>query len=119
MPTIDSEQFRRQLLELRARITGEVGSLVDAIQDENSGGGNASSNPNHPADIATGVDTDLDLLHNEQAILGQIDESLARIAAGKFGLCEECDKPIAAARLEAIPYTPFCIGCASAQEATG
>ncbi len=28
-----------------------------------------------------------------------------------FGLCEECEEPIAKARLEAMPYAEFCVAC--------
>jgi hypothetical protein len=31
---------------------------------------------------------------------------------GSYGLCESCHEPIAKARLEAIPYTRYCVQCA-------
>jgi len=46
-----------------------------------------------------------------------IDEALQRIDAGTYGQCTECGRPIAAARLRAVPATPFCIACARAREA--
>lgn len=36
---------------------------------------------------------------------------------GEYGLCEECRQPIAAARLEALPYTTTCINCQRTTEA--
>ncbi len=44
--------------------------------------------------------------------LKQVDEALARLEAGKFGVCTSCGNPIGEARLEALPYAPLCIGCA-------
>jgi DnaK suppressor protein len=35
-----------------------------------------------------------------------------------FGLCEQCEEPIAKARLEAQPHALFCIACQSAREST-
>ncbi|MFK8018402.1 MAG: TraR/DksA family transcriptional regulator [Pseudomonadales bacterium] len=46
----------------------------------------------------------------------QIDAALRRMDANDYGLCLECDNPIAIARLELRPSTELCINCASAQE---
>jgi len=45
-----------------------------------------------------------------------IDNALARIDQGKYGLCLKCGKHIPQERLEAIPYAFLCISCQSASE---
>lgn len=40
------------------------------------------------------------------------EAALERIDAGTYGICEKCQAPIAAARLEAVPLTRFCVNCA-------
>lgn len=40
-----------------------------------------------------------------------VDEALARLAAGRFGRCVRCGRPIAAERLEALPWAARCIDC--------
>ena len=47
--------------------------------------------------------------------LSDIDNALAKIDAGTYGLCEQCGKPIGDARLEAMPAARLCIACASAR----
>src|SRR5271168_941760 len=47
--------------------------------------------------------------------LDEVDAALARLSAGSYGVCEVCGKPIAPARLEAMPSTRFCIVDASRQ----
>ena len=42
----------------------------------------------------------------------QIEGALVRIDGGEYGICAECGKPIEDERLEALPFTPFCIECA-------
>ncbi|MAL79311.1 MAG: dimethylmenaquinone methyltransferase [Sneathiella sp.] len=42
-----------------------------------------------------------------------IKAALERIEAGKYGICTSCGDEIAAARLQALPYTTLCIACAS------
>lgn len=45
-----------------------------------------------------------------------IDNALARIEQGKYGLCMKCGHKIPQERLEAIPYALMCIDCKSADE---
>lgn len=46
------------------------------------------------------------------AEIGAIDRALARIAAGSYGVCADCDEPIPAARLAALPVADRCVACA-------
>jgi DnaK suppressor protein len=48
--------------------------------------------------------------------LNQIYEALSRAEKNKYGICEVCDGPIRAGRLEALPYTNRCFNCASELE---
>lgn len=43
--------------------------------------------------------------------LGQVRRALRRIAEGTYGICQHCDAVIGAKRLEALPWTPYCIDC--------
>jgi len=45
--------------------------------------------------------------------LAEVDNALEKIDAGTYGVCEECGKEIAPARLEAKPEARLCIDCAS------
>jgi DnaK suppressor protein len=52
----------------------------------------------------------------EKTFLKKIDLALAKIDAGTFGVCEECEEPISVKRLEARPETGLCIRCKEDQE---
>ena len=54
-----------------------------------------------------------DLALRDRAIqqLELVAAALARIDAGTFGTCTNCGKPIAAERLEALPWAAWCIDC--------
>jgi DnaK suppressor protein len=52
----------------------------------------------------------------ERITLVQIEESLDRVDAGTFGICTNCGVTIGEKRLQAIPWTPFCIDCAELSE---
>lgn len=40
-----------------------------------------------------------------------IENTLFKIAAGKYGLCESCGKPIESVRLQILPQARACISC--------
>lgn len=44
---------------------------------------------------------------------GEIAAALSRIDDGSFGRCENCESLIGLDRLEAMPHTRYCLGCAS------
>ena len=54
----------------------------------------------------------------ERKLILKIKDSLGRLEAGTFGICEECGEEIPAKRLMARPVTSFCIECKRQQEAT-
>ena len=47
----------------------------------------------------------------ERLALAEIEAALNRIAAGHYGRCEECRRPISAGRLAAQPEARFCPAC--------
>ena len=46
--------------------------------------------------------------------LQQVDDALARMDAGTYGVCLHCGRPIPAARLEIRPFAEYCVACATA-----
>ncbi|CUH88470.1 regulatory protein, yteA family [Phaeobacter sp. CECT 5382] len=49
---------------------------------------------------------------NELEEVRQIDAALARLSDGSYGYCLICGDAIAPKRLDLLPATPFCSGCA-------
>ena len=47
----------------------------------------------------------------DRHILQQIQEALARIDDQSYGICANCEGNINTKRLEAVPWTPFCVRC--------
>jgi len=46
------------------------------------------------------------------AELRQVDEALARLDAGAYGVCAACGRPIPVERLEVRPFATHCVACA-------
>jgi DnaK suppressor protein len=116
MSTIDIETFRSRLLEERQRTVKAIAYLHEenrgATEDEAAELSRGSDN--HLADVATiTYDRELDstLEESEANHLAAVEAALRRIEAGTFGTCENCGRPIAPERLEAMPWATLCIDC--------
>ena len=48
---------------------------------------------------------------NERQLLQMVEGALSRIREGTFGECISCGNEINAKRLEAVPWTRYCIEC--------
>jgi RNA polymerase-binding transcription factor DksA len=70
----------------------------------------------HDRGISESSDKELVLEHTEEAIRNAVTAAIDRIVAGTFGVCESCRKPIPKTRLDAIPYTAYCVDCEREQE---
>lgn len=94
--------MRARLDELEARLHG-----IEAELD-------APANPDAPE---RAVEREADEVLEGLGLSGQeemrtIRAALDRIGAGTYGICTLCGNEIAPARLDAMPWTPFCRECA-------
>jgi RNA polymerase-binding transcription factor len=55
--------------------------------------------------------------HRLSEMASQIERALEKLDAGVFGTCENCGAPIPDERLEAVPWTPYCVACSTARSA--
>lgn len=58
----------------------------------------------------------LSLMASEEDTLEMIELALQRIEAGTYGSCQNCEGAIPKTRLNALPYTPMCVKCASSRD---
>ena len=117
MKKSEVKPFKELLLQLRARLRGDVSTLANAaLSKSNGANGSGSSVPSHIADMGSDTfeqDNTILLMNNEGETLAQIEGALERIESGAYGACIECSGKIPKMRLKAIPYTPYCVKCAS------
>jgi DnaK suppressor protein len=116
MKKAEMKVYRERLLDIRARLRGDVTSMAHAALRKSGADGEASSMPIHMAELGSDnyeQEFTLSLLANEEDRLGMIESALQRIESGDYGQCEQCEGTIPKTRLNAIPYTPVCVKCAS------
>ncbi len=94
---------------------GEIGGRIEGTEGDRDRGGD-------DVDLATmSVNSEiaLDARARESRELQLIEQALRKVADGRYGLCEECGGTIAVARLEALPFAQFCIGCQERMDELG
>jgi DnaK suppressor protein len=99
---------REQALHDLAELTGSYDDLVATAALSNA-------DDEHDPEGATfaAERSQLDaLVRAARDRLDEIDAASARLAEGRYGICESCGRPIAPARLEARPVARTCIDCA-------
>ena len=105
MDALDLAAVRTALLTERARLRAEVAATIQAPGQMTYGS---------QAAAATQVfeqQRDLALRDRSATHLELVDAALARLDAGDYGTCVRCGRPIAAARLDALPWAAHCITC--------
>lgn len=50
-------------------------------------------------------------LDRESNLLRNVRSALRRIEEGSYGVCVHCDEEISIKRINAVPWTPYCISC--------
>ena len=105
MGSTAAEAARTTLLAERARLAAEVGEAIVAPGQMTYGSQAAA------ASQVFAQQRDLALRDRSDQQLVLVDEALARLDDGTFGTCVRCGQPIAAERLEALPWAARCIDC--------
>lgn len=105
-------EYRESLLQKRREILSQGGAkpLQTSIDYSTRQGDLADQ-----ADGTNEVHIQLKVKQTDAKILQAIEEALRRMDQGTYGVCRDCGEEIAAARLNAIPWTRVCITCKEKQ----
>jgi RNA polymerase-binding protein DksA len=107
---VNVDHYREVLLAERGRVT----EALERLHADNALRQDEEAPESGLADTATGtLDRELDYTLEEasEETLREIDDAVARIDAGTYGVCISCGKPIDEERLEAMPWAAKCIEC--------
>jgi RNA polymerase-binding protein DksA len=105
MDGLDPVRIRAALLEERARLVTDIAETIQAPGQMTYGSQAAA------ASQVFEQQRDLALRDRATQHLELVDAALARLDDGSFGSCLRCGLPIAAGRLEALPWAAHCIDC--------
>ncbi|MEJ1115356.1 TraR/DksA C4-type zinc finger protein [Paenarthrobacter sp. CCNWLY172] len=112
----DAERFKVLLTEERDRKMKLVEALRSDITSVSLARQDSNVDDEHDPEgstIAFELSQAEALLEQSRAGLEEINAALERIVEGSYGRCQVCGADIPEARLEARPWTPFCVEHAS------
>lgn len=95
-----AEEVRRSMAAQKA---AQLVSRLDVPSDEGD-----LSQQHHEEWIFLNRNT-IDMKH-----LREINDALHRIDTDMYGICLECEEPISAKRLDAVPWAKYCVTCQEA-----
>ena len=103
------EEERRLTEQRLAALSSDYDGVVAASRDTNAD----DEHDPEGATIAFERSQVAALVNQAREHLDEIAVALTRLEDGSYGVCERCDQPIAAERLEARPTARRCVRCAS------
>ena len=108
MKAQDVENFKRKLLEMRRDLLGQVERKKLYSKEVGEDGIPDSGDV---AAYSYSKEVLMGLGENERTKLRLVEEALAKIDEGTYGVCERCEEAIPVKRLELLPFTRYCVQC--------
>jgi DnaK suppressor protein len=104
--------FEKLLTDQRDGLVSEAMKTVEDMSDEEE----TFPDPTDRASLESDRNFLLRIRDRERKLIVKINEALARIEDGTFGICEMCGEDISEERLKARPVTTLCIDCKTEEE---
>jgi DnaK suppressor protein len=119
MDTLHATAFKQKLEHQRADLLAQIAQQRGG---QTSRAEVTAEHFSHPEDshaqVTSEREVEFAINEHETAELAAIDKALARIGAGTYGHCIDCNAKIPEARLNAAPEAARCISCQEKQEHT-
>ncbi|MCT1477427.1 TraR/DksA C4-type zinc finger protein [Microbacterium sp. p3-SID336] len=110
-----SEDPRRLLEQLRADAEERVratAATLDELTHDREGSNDDDEHDPEGVTLSSEWSRLTGLAEAAAAELRQVDDALARLDAGTYGICANCGRPIPVGRLEVRPFAVHCVACA-------
>ncbi len=104
----EREEFRKTLLQKKETIVRKLSELTNESKEMET---NVAQDVIDKAETSYTKEFLLSLSDADREQLLFIDEALKRLKRDEFGICQLCQQEIGRKRLEAVPWTPYCINC--------
>ena len=114
-----AQKFKKQREQLEAerqRLTEELEQLhTSASSSEERREGSPFGKREEEATETLELEKRLTLENRLRQEIASIEHALDKFEKGTYGLCDDCGKPIATERLEALPQAARCVDCKAKQ----
>lgn len=112
---------QQELERFKEKLEQKKSELISLVQKSESYGREAESEEESKDYIDKASSSYSKELHfrksnNDRQLLQMVIEALKRIDSEEFGTCLNCEEPVEAKRLEAVPWARLCLACQELQE---
>ncbi|HEY7666573.1 MAG TPA: TraR/DksA C4-type zinc finger protein [Actinomycetota bacterium] len=107
---MDLDRIRRELEARKEELRSSLGVLVEVRRDP-------AASVSFGKRVGDGTTEAVERINQTSAArslagtLQAVEAALRRIDDGTYGVCVRCGAQIPAERLEAVPWTPYCVAC--------
>ena len=110
------DELKQMLEDRRRELTNEVQGKIRGVRADGAEKPHEVMDQGETSEVDIQEDIELALIQMKAETLNKINEALARLEDGRYGLCFECGDEIAEARLRALPFAVRCKDCEEARE---
>jgi DnaK suppressor protein len=111
------EVLQKMLLEKRQEIMKEIeGNLGQSLTEDQQRRLESARDVGDQALMDLERELGISLMEMRNRRRQSIDEALARLHEGTYGICAECGVEISEKRLQAVPFAKLCVECQSKAE---
>lgn len=113
MPKKEMEKYRRLLEQKKNSLSSDLAKTRNAEEETTE---EATQDIADKAVSSYTREFLYSLSDVDRNTLVKIDEALARIEEGTYGLCRNCSQPMSEKRLTAVPWARLCVDCQELSE---
>ena len=113
--TRDLQRYKELLLDKQRELLSVQGDTAARVPAAGGLEGDLIDQANADAE----AELQIRLHQTDARLLRAIEEALARIKQGTFGVCQVCKQPVSKARLEAVPWSRHCRDCKEHEQSNG
>ncbi len=110
------DDLKLMLQDRQRELIAEVQGKIRGVRAEGAEKPHEVMDQGETSEVDIQEDIELALIQMKAETLNKINEALARLEEGRYGLCFECAEEIAEARLRALPFAVRCKDCEEARE---
>ena len=110
MGPADLQRYKRLLLEKQKEL-----STAKPTESRVPAAGGWEGDLVDQANADAEAELQIRLHETDRRLLRAIEDALARMRRGTYGVCTVCQQPISKVRLEAVPWTHLCRECKERQ----
>ena len=111
---MNTELYKQRLLDMEKTLAARIGREADKGRGEFIDSAHDAGDASVADEMASEQFTEAE---HDASVLQQVRDALSRIADGTFGTCIVDGGPIEEQRLDAVPWTPYCLKHATRLEA--